>query len=344
MERNNSDNVILGISNIGFHWAMEDPFIFCAHHKDAFPVGNMNMGPNVSLEGRNIGSDFSGKDGFSMYHGDIVPGFPEHPHRGFETVTIVLEGVVDHFDSKGAYGRYSYGDVQWLTTGKGCQHCEMFPLINQDKANPLELFQVWLNLPKKDKFVEPNYKMLWREDIPIFDLEDDNNNKTNIRLIAGSFLGRKALKPTPNSWANDERNRVGIVIIKMEPNSKIKIEKGTKTMSRNLYYYKGEGMIMIGDTDISSSNRIRLDAEKEFEIQNMDKTSYILLLEGERIDEPVVQQGPFVMNSEEEIYNAIKDFRQTQFGGWKWDRPDPVNDINTGRFARYIDGKEEIKY
>ncbi|MFA7081204.1 MAG: pirin family protein [Bacteroidales bacterium] len=344
MERNNSDNVILEIGNIGFHWTMEDPFIFCAHHKDAFPVGNMNMGPNVSLEGRNIGSDFSGKDGFSMYHGDIVPGFPEHPHRGFETVTIVLEGVVDHFDSKGAYGRYADGDVQWLTTGKGCQHCEMFPLINQDKENPLELFQVWLNLPKKDKFVEPNYKMLWREDIPIFDIVDENNNRANIRLIAGSFFGRKALEPTPNSWANDERNRVGIVIIRMEPNSKITIEKGTKTMSRNLYFYKGEGKIKIGDTDISSSNRIRLDAEKEFEIQNLDKTSYILLLEGERIDEPIVQQGPFVMNSEEEIYNAIKDFRQTQFGGWKWDRPDPVNDINTGRFARYDDGKEEVKF
>lgn len=344
MEGKNSDNVILEIGNIGFHWKMEDPFVFCAHHKDAFPIGNLNMGPKVSLEGRNIGSDFSGKDGFSMYHGNIVPGFPEHPHRGFETVTIVLEGVVDHFDSKGAYGRYSDGDVQWLTTGKGCQHCEMFPLINQDRENPLELFQVWLNLPKKDKFVEPNYKMLWKEDIPIFDIVDENKNKTNIRLIAGSFGGRKALEPTPNSWANDENNRVGIVIIKMEPNSKIKIEKGTKTMSRNLYFYRGEGMISIGNTNISSSNRIRLNAEKEFEIQNLDKPSYILLLEGERIDEPVVQQGPFVMNSEEEIYKAIQDFRQTQFGGWKWDRPDPINDINTGRFARYSDGKEEIRY
>ena len=76
----------------------------------------------------------------------------------------------------------------------------------------------------------------------------------------------------------------------------------------------------------------------------MDKTSYILLLEGERIDEKVVQYGPFVMNSEEEISQAIEDFRQTKFGGWKWDRPDPVNDINTGRFARYDDGKEEVKY
>lgn len=103
-------------------------------------------------------------------------------------------------------------------------------------------------------------------------------------------------------------------------------------------------MISIGNTNISSSNRIRLNAEKEFEIQNLDKPSYILLLEGERIDEPVVQQGPFVMNSEEEIYKAIQDFRQTQFGGWKWDRPDPINDINTGRFARYSDGKEEIRY
>lgn len=342
--RNKNNNLILGITKIGFHWDMESPFIFCAHHRDAYPRGNMNMGPDVSLKGRKIGSDFSAKDGFSMYHGDVVPGFPEHPHRGFETVTIVLEGVIDHFDSKGAYGRYSNGDVQWLTTGKGCQHCEMFPLINQDKENTLELFQVWLNLPKKNKFVEPNYKMLWREDIPVFDMIDNNNNKVSIRLISGQIGGRDALDPTPNSWASDRNNKVGIMIIKMDSNSKLKLEKGSQTMSRNLYFYKGEGSIRIGDKDIPSSNRIRLNAGDELEIQNLDKISYLLLLEGEKIDEPVVQYGPFVMNSEEEIYQAIQDFRQTRFGGWQWDIPDPVNNIDVGRFARYIDGNEETKY
>lgn len=86
-----------------------------------------------------------------MYHGKSVPGFPAHPHKGFETVTIVLQGVVDHFDSKGCFGRYASGDVQWLTTGKGCQHSEMFPLVNREQSNPLELFQIWLNLDRNGK-------------------------------------------------------------------------------------------------------------------------------------------------------------------------------------------------
>jgi redox-sensitive bicupin YhaK (pirin superfamily) len=120
---------ILDVQKSGFHWKMEDPFLFCAHHQDAFPKGNSEMGPAGSLAGRQIGSDFSGKDGFSMYHGERVPGFPAHPHRGFETVTIVLRGLVDHFDSKGSEGRYGNGDVQWMTAGEGCQHAEMFPLV-----------------------------------------------------------------------------------------------------------------------------------------------------------------------------------------------------------------------
>ncbi len=98
------------------------------------------FGPQALLAGREIGNDFVGLDGWSMYHGDVVPGFPVHPHRGFETVTIVRTGLVDHADSLGAAGRYGSGDVQWLTAGRGVQHSEMFPLFNPDRDNPLELF------------------------------------------------------------------------------------------------------------------------------------------------------------------------------------------------------------
>ena len=159
---------IINIKPLGFPWQTLDPFIFCVHHRDAFPKGNDAMGPATELTGRNIGQDFSGKEGWNMYHGKTIPGFPYHPHRGFETVTVVEEGVIDHTDSLGAAGRFSAGDTQWMTAGKGVLHSEMFPLLNTDKGNPLELFQIWLNLPKASKFVQPHFKMLWKEYIPVF--------------------------------------------------------------------------------------------------------------------------------------------------------------------------------
>jgi redox-sensitive bicupin YhaK (pirin superfamily) len=147
------------------------------HHEDKFPKGNEIMGPDTShFQGRHLGDDFIIKDGFRMYHGKKVPGFPGHPHRGFETVTVVRQGMVDHADSMGASGRYGNGDVQWMTAGKGVQHSEMFPLISQEQENQMELFQIWLNLPKRNKMVEPHFKMLWKEAIPN-DVYTDTNEK-----------------------------------------------------------------------------------------------------------------------------------------------------------------------
>ena len=98
------------------------------------------MGPAVSLAGRDIGQDFSRKDGWSMYHGETVPGFPGHPHRGFETVTIVRQGLIDHSDSLGAAARFGMGDVQWLTAGRGVVHSEMFPLLDRTGPNTLHVY------------------------------------------------------------------------------------------------------------------------------------------------------------------------------------------------------------
>lgn len=334
---------IISINKIGRQITGESPFIACMHHIDLYPEGNVEQGPISSLEGRMIGQDFSYKDGFSMYHGTIVPGFPAHPHRGFETVTIVKEGVVDHFDSKGSEGRYSAGDVQWLTTGKGCQHTEMFPLVNVESDNKLELFQLWFNLPSKSKFVEPDYKMLWKEDIPEIIIGEHEGQKVKLNLITGTYNGIDSLKSTPDSWAYAEENHVGIMLIEMDPKSEFTIPAVSSTLNRNLYFYDGEGEINIEGQLILSSNGIKLKGNEEILIKNEDEPSYLLLLEGEPINEPIVYSGPFVMNTEQELHDAYNDYRETQFGGWPWDVSDPVHSRETKRFANYFDGRTEFK-
>ena len=184
-----STSPIVQINALGFPWQTIDPFLFCAYHDDAYPRANPQMGPDTSLEGRDLGQDFSRKDGWSMYHGDTVPGFPGHPHRGFETVTVVRKGLIDHADSLGAAARFGGGDVQWLTAGKGIVHSEMFPLLDADAANPLELFQIWLNLPARSKMAEPHFTMFWAEDIPNFTATDAEGRKTDVASIAGQ-IGR----------------------------------------------------------------------------------------------------------------------------------------------------------
>src|SRR5688500_9313261 len=133
---------ILRVFPLGMPWQTFDPFLFCVHHDDAYPAGNEQLGPAASLAGRKLGMDFEGVDGWRMYHGQNVPGFPQHPHRGFETVTVVRRGFIDHADSLGATARYGAGDTQWLTAGAGIVHAEMFPLLERGSPNPLELFQI----------------------------------------------------------------------------------------------------------------------------------------------------------------------------------------------------------
>jgi len=114
-------------------------------------------------------------------------------------------------DSLGAAGRFGDGDVQWMTAGRGVQHSEMFPLLNTDSENPLELFQIWLNLPKADKFVDPHFKMLWHEDIPIV-----KKKNAQIKIIAGTYNGIEANDPAPDSWAAKSENEVAIWNIHIE--------------------------------------------------------------------------------------------------------------------------------
>ena len=334
---------IIGIKPLGFMWPVSNPFLFCAHHLDDFPEGNDQLGPEKSLlRGRDIGQDFNIKDGWRMYHGETIPGFPAHPHRGFETVTVVTKGLVDHADSHGQAGRYGGGDVQWMTAGAGLQHSEMFPLLNQESRNPVELFQVWLNLPMAKKFVKPHFKMLWSEDIPLVRIQDENGKSIEINAIAGSVGNVTALDPAPDSWAAEPENEVAIWTIKMESGAKWKIAAASEQANRTLYFYRGSS-IQIDGEEIPSEKAIQLKPNQESVIENGSTDGYFLLLQGKPINEPVVQYGPFVMNTQIEIQQAMRDYQRTEFGGWPWSRRDQVHPREKGRFARHADGTEEIR-
>ena len=311
---------ILFEKSLSFHWPTQDPFLFCAHHLDAYPEGNEAMEPTVPLTGRQLGQDFDLANDWKMYHGMKVPGFPVHPHRGFETVTIVLEGYVDHFDSGGGSGRYGMGDVQWMTAGAGLQHSEMFPLIQQNQGNLLHLFQVWLNLPQKDKFAEPHYKMLWHEAIPKVFLAREADVYTLATVVAGQFAGTQAPNPAPNSWAADPSNHVQILLFHIGAGQSVTLEPLSDTVKRSLYFYKGSDLQLRDgeETAILHVDRMVAVAPVKMQLTALESDAYVLLLGAEPINEAVAMYGPFVMNTKQEIQQAYADYERTGFGGWPW--------------------------
>ena len=132
---------------------------------------------------------------------DYIKGFPMHPHRGIETVTYMLAGEVRHRDSLGNAGTIGAGDVQWMTAGGGIVHAEMFPLLDADSPNPVQLFQIWLNLPSRDKLVDPYFTMFWGDDIPQRVDTDGEGRAAVLTVIAGETEGLRPPTPPPDSWA-----------------------------------------------------------------------------------------------------------------------------------------------
>ena len=335
-------NPILNILPLGPQWPTLDPFLFCAYHDDAYPQANADMSPKASLEGRNIGQDFSRKDGWSMYHGHSVPGFPAHPHRGFETVTIVRKGLIDHSDSLGATARFGRGDVQWLTAGKGIVHAEMFPLLNCDVANPLELFQIWLNLPAASKMAEPHFTMFWADDIPNRVVKDANGLETFVSVIAGQLAEvDKPLSPPPDSWAAQAQADVAIWTLRMQSGAHFTLPAAHPGTQRNLYFFKGQSVRVAGQ-DVGSYSALELQADAAVELLNGHQEAEFLLLQGKPIAEPVAQYGPFVMNTQAEIRQTIADYQRTQFGGWPWADPAPTHGHDPARLATHPGGRKEL--
>jgi len=345
-----TSNPIISIKPLAQRWETIDPFLFCVYHDDMYPESNGEMGIKpAQLAGRDIGQDFSRKDGWSLYHGNPVPGFPGHPHRGFETVTIVRKGLIDHSDSLGASARFGGGDVQWLTAGKGIVHSEMFPLLAADKGNPLELFQIWLNLPAASKMAPPHFTMFWHEAIPHSVSKDASDQETEVVVIAGRLqadasASAKAitpLSPPPDSWASREQADVAIWTIRMMPGATWSLPAAGVTARRSLYFFKGQSITVAGQS-INHHCGMELRADALVELVNTgDSVAEFLVLQGKPIGESVVQYGPFVMNSQAEIMQTMQEYQRTQFGGWPWPDHAPTHGRDPARFAKHPGGREE---
>lgn len=339
---------------LGAHWPTQDPFLFVAHHRDHYPAGTNGLGPSADLSGRPLGHDFGDIDGWNMYHGTTVPGFPRHPHRGFETFTYLRRGYVDHSDSLGATARFGPGDVQWMTAGSGVVHSEMFPLLNQDGPNPFELFQIWLNLPAADKMVEPYFTMLWSEKTPRVAAGRGPVDVTVLagRLAADSGNGVKGQAPPPNSWAARAEAELAIWQLDLPPGSEWDMPAASTGVRRTLYLYRGDDLTVTPVEDgrpvdgrvaiIPGAHGVELPPlPVRLAVENGSGPSLAMVLQGRPIAEPVAQYGPFVMNDRAGIEKAFVDFRRTGFGGWPWPDDAPVHEADIGRFAVHADGRRE---
>lgn len=277
-------------------------------------------------------------------------------------MTATLSGWIDHADSLGNAGRYGEGDVQWMTAGKGICHSEMFPLINTTADNPLTLFQIWLNLPSQQKMVDPFFTMLWHNTIPRVaktTTSDDGSNVAHARVTLWSgdvtyynFEADHAQQslprasPPPNSWAHDPEHDVVILHVAMEPGSRLVLPKAKNPRAnRSLFYIEGDaGGVKVDGISVGSKIAMTLDPNLpvalvyESTAQSAQPVEF-LMLQGQPIEEPVAQHGPFVMNTRSEIQQAFADYAKTQFGGWPWPRDDMVFPPSKGRFA-LVDGEE----
>jgi hypothetical protein len=329
-------SAVTQIIPLGPQWPTIDPFLFCAHHLDRYPQGDGHLAPAADLAGREMGSDFAGKDGWNMYHGLRVPGFPQHPHRGFETITYIRRGILDHSDSLGATARFGAGDVQWLTAGSGIVHAEMFPLINTTQPNTLELFQIWLNLPASEKMVEPYFTMCWSEQQRRIHLDG-----VHIVVVAGRYDGYVGTAAPPDSWAARPESNLGVYHVHLEPGATWQIPAADADAARVCYVFDG-GAITVDGTAVAPAHAAVLRGDVGSMVTAGHLGTDLMLLQGRPIDEPVARYGPFVMNTRAEIEQAIRDYQRTGFGGWPWPTDDPVHPADAGRFAVHPDGQRDL--
>ena len=267
---------------------------------DGFPVRSMF---SYNSHGKHV-SPFLLLDHAGPMHfepGERPRGVGEHPHRGFETVTIVYDGEVEHLDSTGAGGTIGPGDVQWMTAGSGILHQEFHSHEFTRSGGRLEMVQLWVNLPADHKMTAPGYQTVLDRDIPVVDLAE---RAGTLRVIAGEFDGHHgpARTFTPMQvW--DLRMVQGGV-------TRLDLSDGWNSMLVVL-----DGTVMVNDSEVARGGElVLLDATGEGVVIEANNEAKLLVLSGEPIDEPIVGHGPFVMNTEAEIRQAIRDFSSGGFG------------------------------
>jgi redox-sensitive bicupin YhaK (pirin superfamily) len=233
-------------------------------------------------------------------------GAPDHPHRGFETVTYMLSGEMEHKDSHGHSGKLRAGDVQWMTAGAGVVHSEMPSEQFQKSGGRLHGFQLWVNLPQRDKMVKPRYQEIPGAQIPKATSAD---GLVSVGVIAGEAMGRKAVIET--------RTPIIYLHYQLKPGGTV-----TQQVSGNFnafgYIVEGEGLFGIERERASDGQMVLFTQDgDEVRIENAvdaKATLNVLLIAGVPLNESVARYGPFVMNTQEEIYQAIEDYRQGRMG------------------------------
>lgn len=227
-------------------------------------------------------------------------GVGEHPHRGFETVTIVFDGEVAHRDSTGAGGTIGPGDVQWMTAASGILHEEFHSPKFTSKGGTLEMVQLWVNLPAADKMSEPKYQDIVDRDIPSVPLSNDAGR---VRVIAGQFDGHRGPAETFTP--------IDVWDVRMKQGRRTEF---SFTEGDTLAVVILRGSVTINGQVVNEAQFALFDREGRDVVIEASNDSTLLVLSGEPIDEPIVGQGPFVMNTQSEIYQAINDFRSGKFG------------------------------
>ncbi len=232
----------------------------------------------------------------------IRRGVGAHPHRGFETVTISYEGKIEHHDNKGNHGVIGPGDVQWMTAASGILHKEYHEKEFSESGGILHMIQLWVNLPKDKKMSEPKYQTLLKEDMGAFKLD---NNQGEVSIIAGEF---NEIKGPASTFT-----KINIYNVNLKNYGKT-ILKEPSDFNTGILVLKGEVKIN-GDHIGKETDFIIFDnIEGEILVESITEEALFIVLSGQPIDEPIVSHGPFIMNTEEEIYGAYEDFRNNKFG------------------------------